>query len=426
MPDQEKHFYGGQAVIEGVMMRSKTHSATAVRRRNGSTIVQMLRVGRFVERYPWARWPLVRGTVALVDALVLGITSLQFSGDIAMQDALEQETEERAQCGGEEPAPTTGGRGFVYGLLALVAGAALAYFAAPQLSRFVPGMTIAGRHLTPLLATRLGLGLAALLVTLYLLLSGRQPQSSAAAAGSTSTTVWLAMVPAGLIGIGLFILAPSALAGLFGPGKSAAGTGAAHAEWAVARNVVEGVLRLGLILGYIAAISLLGQVRRVFQHHGAEHQVINTYEAGEEVTVENAEHHSPLHPRCGTAFLLSFIVLKIIVGALFGWPAWPVRFALRIGLIPVVAAIAFEMSYYAGRHRDSRFAQVLAAPGLWLQRLTTRKPDRGMIEVAVTALASVAPEVSLPTDWAPVVMWNGAKPVEETAEAASPPQAAGS
>jgi len=426
MPDQEQHFYGGQAVIEGVMMRSKTHCATAVRRRDGSIIVQKLRVGRFVERHRWGKWPLVRGMVALVDALLLGTTTLVFSGDIAMQDALAQEAEDRAQRGGEEPPTRTTGRSFVSALTALVLGAALVLFAAPPLSRYVPGLTLFGQDLGPLLVTRLGFGLAALLAVLYPLLSGPERQHDATAAGGTGATVWLAMVPAALLGIGLFIVGPSALAGLFGPARSAAGAGAARTEWALARNVIEGVLRLTVFLGYVAAISLMGQVRRVFQHHGAEHQVINTYEAGEAITVENAERHSPLHPRCGTAFLLSFIVLKVIIGAFFGWPAAPVRFALRIGLIPVVAAIAFEMSYFAGRHRNGRIGQFLAAPGLLLQRLTTRKPERGMIEVAITALAHVAPEVPLPANWAPVTIWTDPNQASGTAEAASPPQAAGS
>jgi uncharacterized protein YqhQ len=213
------------------------------------------------------------------------------------------------------------------------------------------------------------------------------------------------------IGIGLFVLLPTAVPRwIWGP--TVTGINAQS----ILFNVVEGGVRLAVIVLYILAISLMGYVRRVFQYHGAEHATINCYEAGEPITPDTCLRFSPLHPRCGTAFLLVVIVVKIILGCFLGWPVLWLRMLLRVAALPVVAAVAYEILRWAGRHRDSRLATILAGPGLALQVLTTRHPDRQQVETAIYALHAVAAEVPLPGEFpAPRVVNSRLEPQEEVA-----------
>ncbi len=311
------HFYGGQAVLEGVMMRSQKHYATAVRRADGSVIVGTRDIANFGERHPWARWPIIRGNFAMLDALLLGMESLQFSGNVALEDEAQRQASKEGDAGqGAEPA---------------------------------------------------------------------KPQSLSGA------VFWLTMLPALALGIGLFILVPAYAVSL--------GAGVVNLEGRIAKNLVEGVVRLLLIVAYMVGIALLKDIRRVFQYHGAEHKSINTFEAGREVTVENAMPFTVLHPRCGTAFILVVIAVKIIVNCFLPWPdSRLVLTAMRLAVLPPVIGLSYEVIYYAGRHRDSLFARALSVPGLLLERLTTREPDEQQMAVAIYALAAVAPEVSLPAD----------------------------
>lgn len=153
--------------------------------------------------------------------------------------------------------------------------------------------------------------------------------------------------------------------------------------------VIEGVIRVGLFLLYLLLISLLPDLRRVFQYHAAEHKAINAYEAGEELTPENVQKFSLIHPRCGTAFLLWVMVIGIFVFAFVGQPAWYFLIGSRILLLPVIAGLAYELIRFAGKHQDNAILMMLLAPGLWLQRLTTRQPSLDQIEVSIRALQEV-------------------------------------
>jgi uncharacterized protein YqhQ len=153
--------------------------------------------------------------------------------------------------------------------------------------------------------------------------------------------------------------------------------------------VVEGVIRVGIFILYLVLISLLPDLRRVFQYHAAEHKAINAYEAGEELVPERVQRFSLIHPRCGTAFLLWVMVIAIFVFAFFGRPVWYWLIASRILLLPVIAGIAYELIRFAGRHTDNRVLMTLLAPGLWLQRLTTREPTLDQVEVSIRALREV-------------------------------------
>ncbi len=329
--DEGKHFYGGQAVIEGVMMRGTDRYAVAVRRADGEVVLGEKTIESFSDRHPWAKWPLIRGNVAMIDGLILGFAGLQFSADVLAQEEQVRLAEEARAQAPQQPSGSA------------------ADATEPDTAQEEPA------GLGPLL-----MGLTAALGT--------------------------------AIAIGLFVLLPTWLVGLLMQKPAEGGTYGQD----VVRNVVEGGVRLLVLVLYVLGISMMQYVRRVFQNHGAEHATINCYESGEPVTVANCLRYSALHPRCGTAFLLVVIVVKIILGCFFGWPVLWLRMLIRLALLPIVAGIAYEIIRWAGRHRDSAFSRFLAAPGMLMQLLTTRRPDAQQIEVAIQALSAVAPEVSLP------------------------------
>ena len=153
--------------------------------------------------------------------------------------------------------------------------------------------------------------------------------------------------------------------------------------------VVEGLIRVTIFILYLSLISLLPDLRRVFQYHGAEHKAINALEAGDELEPEIVQRHSLIHPRCGTAFLLWVMVIAIFVFAFFGQPVWYWLIASRILLLPVIAGLAYELIRFAGKHQENRVLMTLLAPGLWLQRLTTREPTLDQVEVSIRALKEV-------------------------------------
>lgn len=153
--------------------------------------------------------------------------------------------------------------------------------------------------------------------------------------------------------------------------------------------LVEGAIRVSIFVAYLTLISLLPDLRRVFQYHAAEHKAINAYEAGEPLEPEIVQRYSLIHPRCGTAFLLWVMVIAVFVFAFFGRPAWYWLVATRVLLLPVIAGLAYELIRFAGKHQRNRVLMTLLAPGLWLQRLTTREPSLDQIEVSIRALREV-------------------------------------
>lgn len=283
----EKPMVGGQAVIEGVMMRGFGKVATAVREPNGNINVQVKPVNSISDKYPILKLPFLRGSVNLIESLVLGIKSLSFS----------------AQAAGEED---------------------------EQLSD------------------------KEMIATIFFALA-------------------LACV--------LFIAIPTAAAKFLNT----------LTEDPFILNLAEGFLRLIIFFAYIAGISRMKDVQRVFQYHGAEHKTIFCYEADLPLTVENVKKFPRLHPRCGTAFLLIVMIVSIFVFAFLGWPDLWLRILSRIILLPIVAGIAYEIIRFAGRSKNS-FVRLAIMPGLWLQYLTTREPDDSMIEVAIASLEAVTPD----------------------------------
>jgi len=201
---------------------------------------------------------------------------------------------------------------------------------------------------------------------------GEAEMSSWAIAGS--------LVMALVLGVGLFILAPLGITNLI-----------RHYFWPamsnVAYNAIDGVLRALFFFVYIASISLMDDIKRVFQYHGAEHKTVYTFEANEDLTVENARGKSTLHPRCGTSFLLFVMAISILVFSLIPSSApFAVKFGARVVLIPLIAGLAYEVIRFSARHLKSRLCRMLITPGLWLQRITTKEPDDQQLEIALVAL----------------------------------------
>jgi uncharacterized protein YqhQ len=283
---------GGQAVLEGVMMRGPSNWALAVRKPNGEIAEHNHEITSPMARHRIYRLPVIRGVVALGESLAIGFRALAISANYAAQDADAEEKEE---------VQTELSRGSLIFAFAIAIGFALMLF-----------------KVTPVLITS-----------------------------------WL----------------PIEATGEF--------------------VVVEGVIRVAIFIAYICLVSFLPDLRRVFQYHAAEHKAINAYEAGEELIPERVQRFSLIHPRCGTAFLLWVMVIAIFVFAFLGRPSWPWLIASRILLLPVIAGLAYELIRFAGKHTDNRILMTLLAPGLWLQRLTTREPTLDQIEVSIRALREV-------------------------------------
>jgi uncharacterized protein YqhQ len=307
--------YGGQAVIEGVMMRGRRAAAVAVRVPSGGILLHEEQLNGGLYARPIARWPFVRGVILLWEMLVLGTRMMIFASLTAK--------------------PLTDDDGTPVHLNGIPAeGADVA-----------PGAVAETKGQLPAGDLRVGI---ALLFSLA-------------------------------FAVGLFFLLP------------VAAVGAAH-RWlgtGLLSLTVEGLVRLALLLGYLALIGRLPDIRRVFEYHGAEHKTINCYEAGDPLDVPHVRRASRVHTRCGTGFLLIVVVVSIFVFAVVGNPPLAIRVLSRIALVPVIAAIAYELMRLGAANYRYRVVRALMAPGLWLQGLTTREPDDSEIECAIVALQRV-------------------------------------
>ena len=210
------------------------------------------------------------------------------------------------------------------------------------------------------------------------------PEETQMGKGGTFLTFALAIV----VAVGGFVILPLYITNAF----HALRTGNP-----VLFNLVEGLIRIVLFLAYLLAISRMKDIRRVFQYHGAEHKTVHTFEASEELTVENAKKHSPLHPRCGTAFLMIVLVIAILVFSLAGNPVLWLKILSRLLLLPVVAGVSYEALRFSGSKSDRLWVRILSQPGLWMQRLTTAEPTDDMLEVAIASLKRVTEPQAAPS-----------------------------
>ena len=293
---------GGQAVMEGVMMRGPKEIATAVRKSDGEIIIDKKPVNSIISKHKFFKFPVIRGVVSFIDSMVTGIKCLMFSAE---QFDIEN---------GE----------------------------AYQPSKFE-------KWLEDKWGDKI-----------------------------KDIAIYFAVVVAIFFSVGLFFVIPNILVGFV---RKLINTN-------IILNLVEGAVRITIFLVYLALVSRMKDIQRVFEYHGAEHKTIATYEAGEELTVENAKKHSRLHPRCGTSFLLIVMVVSIIFFSFLKWENPVERIIFRLLLLPVVAGVSYEIIKFAGRS-TSKVVKTLTMPGLWLQKLTTREPDESQLEVAITSLKAV-------------------------------------
>lgn len=278
-----RFYYGGQAVIDGVMMRGRKAMVTAVRRPDGGIAMDIQPLGSiYVGRL--RKTPLIRGIIVLVEAIVLGIKSLLYSANVSLE-------EEEEKISG----------GLVWVLMAVSLAFSIALFS-----------------------------LAPLFLTNKLLDS------------STHTILF---------------------------------------------NLTEGLIRIAIFILYLGLINLIPSIKQVFAYHGAEHKAVNAYEDGVSLELETVRRYNTAHRRCGTSFLFIVLVIAILVFSITGRPSLWLMVLPRILLVPVIAAIAYEVIYFAANHADNRLVRALIAPGLWLQAMTTRQPDDKQLEVALSALA---------------------------------------
>jgi uncharacterized protein YqhQ len=283
---------GGQAVLEGVMMRGPTAWSVAVRKPDGDIAEVNRPISSPLARHWWLRLPVIRGVIALGESLGIGFRALAISANYAAQE----------EGGSEDGKPVS------------------------EITR------------TQLIfAFAIAIGFAVMLFKV----------------SPALITNWLPIE----------------------------GT-----SWFV---IVEGLIRVAIFIAYLSLISLWPDLRRVFEYHAAEHKAINAYEAGDPLEPDVVQRHSLLHVRCGTAFLLYVMVVAIFVFALFGRPDWYWLVLTRIAALPLIAGIAYEIIRFAGNHKDNPALRALLAPGLWLQRLTTRQPTLDQIEVSIRALREV-------------------------------------
>lgn len=311
---QKQHItsIGGQAILEGVMMRGPFKTAMAVRKSDGEIECRVDENGTKT-RCRFLRLPVIRGCVNFIDSLVIGMKALMFSAEfVDLED--------------DEPAE----------------------------SKF-------DKWLEDKLGDKI-----------------------------KDIVIYAAIAISLVLSVGLFILLPTALT-RGAEWLLSLVPSAAFSQSRVFTGVCEGVVRMAIFIGYLALVSQMSDIRRVFEYHGAEHKTIACYEGGEELTCENIRKYTRFHPRCGTSFLLFVMIISIILFSLLPRTGIFVRMLMRLALLPVVAGLSYEVIKLAGRHQGGIIG-ALTKPGLWLQKLTTREPDDSQIEVAIASMKAVIPD----------------------------------
>ncbi len=301
---------GGQALIEGILMRGVDKQAIVIRDQNGELVSKVEQLHPLREKWPVFGWPLIRGIVTFIDSMVKGMKAVTYSAQFLPEE--EQEQPSKLDKWIESK------------------------FSSEKAEKIIIGLAVV-----------LGLALA----------------------------------------VGLFIVLPTFLVGLIPPLR--------HGHDGL-RTMLEGILKLAIFLGYMAAVSRMKEMKRMWGYHGAEHKTIYCYEHGKDLTVDNVRGESRFHPRCGTSFLLVVIILSILVfiavNAFLHIDNVLLRMLVKLLLLPVVVSLGYELNRWLGRHDDLTISKILSWPGRQLQHLTTREPDDGMMEVAIASMKLVIPD----------------------------------
>lgn len=345
---------GGQALMEGIMMRGPQKSAMAVRRPNGEIYFEEEIIEK-KKRPAFCRWPIIRGVFGFVDSMVMGYKYLMKSADIYCEEpeAEQRETAETAEIAAKSAELTED-----------------TVTDAPAVQNAEKAVEKESETIS------------------------KEPKSVFGKGAMTAITV-IATVLGVALAVGLFVWLPAFLYDLLAEYVLPRSVGNNR----YLRSVFEGVLKILVLVAYMALVSLMKDIRRTFMYHGAEHKTIFCYENGLPLTVENVRGQRRFHPRCGTSFLILMLIVSIVIGfvipinipGLKGIAYTFVRAAIKLLLIPVIMGIGFELLKFAGRH-DNILTRIISAPGMWLQRITVREPTDDMIECAIKAFVAVMPE----------------------------------
>lgn len=326
---EEQIIVGGQAVIEGVMMRAPHSYAVAVRRPDGEIVFKAEPLPSLAEKYPLLKLPVLRGSAILLHSMYLGVKALNFSANVVFHEGEGQPAsadDQVVKIKEKKPKQSSAAGAIGSIIFAIVFNIFL----------FI---------VLPLLLTNM----------IFVYLGGGTLGIESTGAWYTDAWAWIAS--------SLEAVRPS-----------------------VAFNLVDGLIRMFFFLMMIVTFSMLRDIRRVFEYHGAEHKVVYTWEAGEELTVENARLKQRQHPRCGTSFLMIVMIVSIVAFSVIKFDSLFLNFLVRLSLIPLIAGISYEVIRASARSRAQWFFSIITRPGLWLQNLTTREPDDSQLEVAIYAL----------------------------------------
>ena len=371
---------GGQAVIEGVMMRTPNAYAVAVRKADGTIVNIAARLPKWSDKYPILKLPILRGGAVLVQSMGLGIKALNYSANEAFEDAEKaEETNVKVVL---TPAVIEGEGDF-----AGVTGAVPGLFPVPTKERSRDELKGRG--------TAAAVGSIAFALVFNILLFVAAPlllTNALFIAAGWAPTAAVSVAPAN---------SPEALTSNGGAGSTNAST--TNQPWysrawgtvrtylhpvrpSVGFNLIDGLIRMAFFLIMIVSFSLIKDIRRVFEYHGAEHKTVFTWEAGLPLTVENARPQPRQHPRCGTSFLMVVMLVSIVLFSVIKFDSLVYNFLVRLALVPVVAGISYEIIRLSAKKEGGWIFKLITRPGVWLQNITTQEPDDQQLEVAIEAL----------------------------------------
>jgi uncharacterized protein YqhQ len=381
---------GGQAVIEGVMMRTPNAYAIAVRKADGTIVNTAARLPRWGDKYPLLKLPVLRGSAVLVQSMGLGIKALNYSANEAFGDVQEAEAKEVRVA--LTPAVIEGEGDFA-GLTGAVPG----LFPVPTEKRAKDEMkkggtaAAAGSIIFAMIFNVLLFVAAPLLLTNALFIgAGWAPSPSSAAVVTSQQTAGATANVTPADGSSASNVNSGANAGSndawYSRGWRTVKTYLHPVRPSVAFNLIDGVIRMSFFLMMIFSFSLLKDIRRVFEYHGAEHKTVFTWEKGLALTVENARPQPRQHPRCGTSFLMVVMLVSIALFSVIKFDSLVYNFLVRLALVPLVAGLSYEIIRLSAKKESGWFFKMITRPGVWLQNITTQEPDDGQLEVAIEAL----------------------------------------
>jgi uncharacterized protein YqhQ len=363
---------GGQAVIEGVMMRTPNAYAIAVRKADGTIVNTAARLPKWSDKYPLLKLPVLRGGAVLVQSMGLGIKALNYSANEALAEVEEASAAEVKVA--LSPAVIEGEGDFA-GLTGAVPG----LFPVPTQKRskdeLKKGTTAAAASsiVFALIFNILLFVAAPLLLTNALFIAAGWATAQAVTSTAPATT-------------GETVTTEQSGEAWYSNAWTTARTYLHPVRPSVAFNLIDGLIRMTFFLIMIFSFSLLKDIRRVFQYHGAEHKTVFTWEAGLPLTVENARPQPRQHPRCGTSFLMVVMLVAIVLFSVIKFDSLLFNFLIRIALMPVVAGLSYEIIRLSAKKESSWFFKIMTKPGVWLQNITTQEPDDNQLEVAIEAL----------------------------------------